>query len=393
MIDSSPEQKYGISDPDFDKTNLLWRAEAPRGSQRFRVLAGIRDTGEANAITPVLNELSKQSFDVFILATGRGEEALGSFKPRFTTSKYFNPRLRVERMRGNIAITGLSATSSIEMALHDNAHQRGMKVFAIEDYPGSYCSYFEDTFAQNEGLKPDYLFVMNDWAKKTNLEQSSILPADRIIALGAPALDAIAHTDKSKTRDEVRNLLGVKPEETLILWCGQVAGATVESLDVFLKGLNILKPEPYRLAVRFHPMDTTPKETYDHLLESFKDKYINAGRAVVSEANRVIAASDLVVQERSTVAMQSAAWGVPVISIAIDEINEKYGVMLGLKVPVIEDGTSPVITRKEDMAEVLEKVLFNQEFRSQLDTKMQAWKSDGRAAERVAHKIIELTSN
>ena len=55
-----------------------------------------------------------------------------------------------------------------------------------------------------------------------------------------------------------------------------------------------------------------------------------------------------------------------------------------------EDGTSPLVSREEDMVQVLRRVLFDQEFRGYLETKMQAWKSDGKAAARIADKIIEL---
>ncbi len=66
--------------------------------------------------------------------------------------------------------------------------------------------------------------------------------------------------------------------------------------------------------------------------------------------------------------------------------------MVRLKVPVIEDGTSPLVSRKSDMAKVLERVLFDQNFRADLGSKMQAWRSDGQAAIRVANKIIELAA-
>jgi len=391
MNNLSPEQRFGIVDPNFETTSLYWRtAHLPKGSQRFRVLAGLRDTGEANAVIPVLDELSRRSFDVFVMASERGEDELRTSEFEFSSSRYFDPVLRIERMRGNAVITGYSGVPSIEMVLNSSAHVKGVKVFAIEDYPGAYLSELGKIFNKAAEAIPDYLFVMNEWAKRTNLDCLPSFPEDRIIVSGAPALDKIAHTDKLQVRKEVREKLGVSDDETLISWFGQVGGATVESLQVLMKGLEAIGPENFRLAARFHPRDNTPKEIYDGILRHFRGRFVDAGRDVERNAGRVIAASDLVVQERSTIAMQAAAWEIPVISIAIPEINDRYGVMMGLRVPVIEDGISPLVAKEEEMARVLETALFDSAFRSDLKSRMLAWKSDGKAAERVADKIIEL---
>ena len=387
------EQRFGIIDPNFEKTNLFWKtAGLPRGSQRFRVLAGLRDTGEANAVIPVLNELSRKSFDVFVMASERGEDEVKNPEFGFTLAPSFDPMLRIERMRGNATITGFSGVPSIEMVLNSIAHSKRMRVFAVEDFPGAYFYNLENIFTQAQDALPDYLFVMNEWAKRANLDCFPSFPEDRIIVSGAPALDGIAHTDKLQVRKEVREILGVGNDETLISWFGQVGGATVESLQVLVKGLEAVIPE-FRLAARFHPRDNTPKETYDGIFRPFIDRYVDASRYIERDANRVIAASDLVVQERSTIAMQSAAWGIPVISIAIPEINERYGVMMGLRVPVIEDGTSPLVATEEEMTEVLEKALCDQEFKKGLEARMNAWRSDGKAAERIADKIIQLSTD
>ncbi len=323
MSNLSPE-RFGIIDPNFKATNLYWKiADLLKGSHRFRVLAGLRDTGEANAIIPVLNELLRRSSDVFIMASERGEDELRIFEPRFHPARPFDPMLRIKRMRGHVVLTGMSGIPSIEMALNSTAHSRGVKVFAVEDYPGAYFSELGNIFTRSKDTEPDYLFVMNDWAKGANLDSLPGFPEDRIIVSGAPTLDKVAHADKTQIREEVRRQFGVQTDEILITWFGQVTGATVESLQVLLKGLEALKLENYRLAVRLHPRDDSPKETYDNILKPFSKRYIDAGRNVERDVNRIIAASDLVVNERSATALQAAAWGVPVISIAIRGNHQK----------------------------------------------------------------------
>lgn len=391
MNNLSPE-RFGIDDPDFDRANLLWRTVAlPRGNQRFRILAGLRDTGEANAIIPVLNELSRKSFDVFVMAAERGEDELKAPGFNFSLSRPFDPTLRIGRMKGNALLTGMSGIPSIEMALNLAAHARGIKVFAVEDYPGAYFSELGNIFEGSVGTMPDYLFVMNEWARRANLDYPG-LSEDQVIVTGAPALDKIARTDKTQVRKEVREKLGVTEDETLISWFGQVGKATLESLQVLLEGLKALDLKNYKLATRFHPRDNNPKEAYNEIFRPFAGKHVDAGRAYEADAQRVIAASDLVVNERSTIALQAAAFGIPVISIAIPEINERYQVMMGLRVPVIEDGTSPLISNADQMPGVLESVLFDPMFRRELKNKMQSWIPDGQAAKRVADKIRELTA-
>lgn len=399
-INLSPE-RFGIIDPDFRKVNVWTKGTFLQkdSSQRLKVVAGFRDTGGTNTILPVLKELLERSVDIAAVVTEPGEKILRESGLGFSLSPHRNPLWRIDRLtRANAMITSFSGVSSIELALHRRAHRNKahkIPVFGMEDYPGSYFYNWEKFFQDNPNAKtpnalPDYLFVWNEWAREVNLANPLGLQEDRIIVTGAPAQDQIARMDKVKTRQEVREKLGIDKDELLIGWFGQVEGATVESLQVLLGSLIALDLKNYTLAARLHPYDKTPREIYDDILKPFR--YVSASSAIERDANRVIAACDLVVNERSTIALQAAALGVPVISIAIPEINERYGVMVGLRVPVIEDGTSPLVSEIKDMAKVLEQVLFDAHFRRCLDAKMQAWKSDGKAAKRIADKIVELTA-
>lgn len=385
------EQRLGITDPNFEQTRLFLKtATSLRGGRRFNILASSRDNGETNVILPVLDQLSERSFDVFVMAIEQGGLLYGS-RPDFLSFPHQNPMSFIKGFTEDAVLTGSSAIPSISVVLNYDAHLKGVPAFALEDYPGAYFYNLGKLFERVPEAKPDYLFVMNDWAKRINLSNSTSLPEKKIIITGDPAMDKISTLDKAKTRNDFRHKAGISESETMLAWFGQDNNeVTVESLRVFLKGLEILNPKNYRLAVRLHPRDNTSKEAYDALFAPFRDRLVDASRATEPDAQKVIAAADLVINERSTLAMQSAALGIPVISISIPEINQRYGVMIGLRVPVIEDGTSPLVDKPDGMAEVLEKVLFNPEFRHDLDDKMKTWIPDGKAGKRVADQIVAL---
>ncbi len=390
----SPE-RFGINDPGFGETNLYFKVQH-RGGERFRaprILAGLRDTGEAEAIMPVLKELSARGADVFIMAREKGEKELNSLGTGFELSRHFDPGLRIERMVGAV-ITGFSGGPSVEMALNLASRERGRQVFAIEDYPGSYFHDLKEIFGRVPEAVPTYLFVGSDWAKGVNLEVRPDFPEKNILVTGSPALDKIAEIDQVKVRREVRTKLGVSEDEILIGWFGQLGEATIESLGVFLNGLNDLTLTHslnYRLAKRLHPRDDKPEslEIYGGFFAPFGSKVVDAGRTVITDAVDVIAALDLLVQERSSTANQAVALGVPVVSVVIPEINDKYGVMPGLRVPVLEEGASLLVSRPEEMSVVLEQVLFDQHIRGVLYDRMRPWVPDGLAAVRVADFIME----
>lgn len=383
------ENRFGISDLTFDQTNLLCRVSEQKNRPRRRGIVGVRDTGEANAIIEIINNLP---FDFFVMASERGEEVFTAPTSGYTKSRLFDPMLRIQRIRGDVAITGMSGIPSIELAINVEAHRQGKRVFGVEDFAGAYLHDLREILYRVDGSLPDALLVGNEWAKQVNMESKPEFPSDRIFVTGFPALDLIARADKAQIRKEVREKLGAGEEELLIGWFGQVTGATVEHLEVFLKGLKLLDHKNYRLAVRLHPRDDNPKSVYDDLFSPLGNRVVYANRDVEPDANRVIAALDLGVNERSTVAMQGAAWGIPFISLANEEIIQKYGVMLGLRVGVIEDGTSPAVYREEDMAGILERTLFDEVYRKEIFDRMNAWKSDGRAGQRAAKLILEQVS-
>lgn len=391
-INFSPEA-FGFSDPNFRETKLV-RMSAPYGESNCKtLLVGALDTGQANAILSVSLELRNRGWRVYGLVRGRADEI---FKGAgFRVSRSTSPLTRVQKIGADALITGQSSVPHFDATLNALGDLWNIPTFAVEDYPGSYIDSMGETFEISPQAVPDILFVMDERAKEaemTKMGEDSFLSSDRVLALGQPALDSIARVDRTKIWEEVREKLAVPKNVKLITWFGQNGGGTVESLKVVLSGLKDLDLDDWMLAVRFHPEDKENIESgvYERLLSPFSRRLIYATRDIEKNPNRVIAASDVLFQERSTTALQAAAWQVCVGSVVVPAILREYPAMMGLWVPVIEDRTSPLITNLEDMRNVLIGVLKDEEYRRVLQRRMQYYKQDGLAAWRIAN-IIEQT--
>ncbi len=386
-INLSPEF-FGFFDPGFQESKLLL-ISAPNNKEREPKIAvvGAMDTGQSNAILPVALELNRRGWEVYGLLRGRAE---GIFRSAgFNSSRSVNPLSRVERLKPDAMITGMSSNPDFDATLNAFGRERGIPTFAVEDYPAAYIDSLGEKIRTNPNAAPGILFVMNEQAKEAELLKLEGYPitSDRVLALGQPAFDSIANADKTKIWEEIRNKLGVPKNVDLITWFGQVGKGTVESFKVFLSGLRDLELLDWMLAVRFHPADKENIRVYQELLSPFSRRLIYATSDLVSDANLVIAASSALFQERSTIALQAAAWQVPVGSVVIPQILREHPAMEGLWVPVIEDKTSPLITNLEDMRNVLNGVLLDDDYKRLLQRRMERYKPDGKASERIADEI------
>lgn len=390
----SPES-FGFSDPNFKDTKLVRTNSFKKKGGLKTLLVGAVDTGEANAILPVALELRDRGWKTYGLLRGRAYEVFKA--TAFKTLISLDPFEKIQKTDINAIITGMSSAPFFGATLNAFGDLNHIPTFAVEDYPASYIDSLGAAFKINPRAIPNILFVMDERAKKVEMTklEKFFVPPDRVISLGQPAFDGIACIDRTKTWEKVRENLGVPKNVKLITWFGQIGGGTVESLKVVLSGLRDLETEDWMFAVRFHPEDKENIESgiYEHLLSPFSRRLVFATRDVEKDTNRVIAATDVLFQERSTTALQAATWQVPVGSIVVPAILREYPTMMGLWVPVIEDKTSPLITNLEDMRNVLQGLLKDEGYKEVLERRMRYYKQDGLAAFRIANEIETRTSH
>lgn len=377
----SPE-RVGRDDPNFGRTNLLHRFPLTRGEERITLWGAVTDTGAGNAMSPALRELSG-THDLLLLAREAGEDALNAAGLDLITVRGLNPTLRLEGMKGDVVFTGMASNPTLELLMHLAAMNKGIKTAAIEDYPGAYGAEFRGYFMKGLGIKPDYLLVMNQWAKDENLRQVPIFKPDNVIVTGQPAFDGIAVENRKQIKSNVYSQIGMSGGE-LVVWMGQKRG-TPEAFELFIDGLLAANPQDFRLVIRRHPRDEVSIDKYEDMAGPFKSRLISTLGIPTSQVG---AAADKVVTIFSTEGLFSVMRGIPTVHIMPREILDLTEVP-DVVVPVVEDGSSLVIRDPGESRMVIAK-LFDVDAVVELKEKMAAWKPDGNAAKRVADALVRI---
>ncbi len=381
-LNFTPEA-IGILDPAFEtSTHLLYYFPRERGSGRLKIWAAVTDTGEANAMSPALRLLAVEH-DLLIMGREAGEDTLASSGIDFRIVKGFHSSRRLEGMRGDIALTGLASNSTSELLTHIAAHEKGMKVAAIEDYPGSYGAWLKEHFDINIQTKPNHLFVINNWAKNTNLEKLPWFNSDHVVITGQPAFDYIAFENKHRMKTELYPQIGLSEGEQLVVWMGQ-KGGTKEAFEMLVDGLAEVDTD-FRLAIRRHPRDIVPQEAYESMSGPLRSRLVDTSRIPTSQIGAV---ADRLITIYSTEGLSSVMRGIPTLHILTPEIlslTESPDIL----VPVVEDESSLVIRDSNHSRTVIAE-LFNEDVIVGLQDRMERWIPDGKAGERVAREVIKI---
>lgn len=390
-----PEKRASVpQSPEIDATEIFVRRKA--GNQT-RILMGMRDPGEAAALMPVLERIKDQPVDIFMWAKGKAKEKFQAaatnlgFKLRETA----DPLSNISAFRGDLVIAGVSMSPDIEMALTKTGKKDGTVVCWVSDYVmGSVFQRNRDMVKTDQSILPDFLFVASDWVKQKELEN---LPKgfdpQRIIVTGQPAFDRLAKEDKEGTRKRVRKELGISDNEKLITYIGAVERKGIDeisrgSLEVLVDGLVKAGLKDFKLVVRRHPRDAATMDEYLKIAEPVGEKIVDTTGKTTDD---IILASDLVVNTISTAGMESVYRGIPVVHVWIKDLIRKSELGDTAQLPpIVDDGTSPAILEKDQAAEILKKLLTDEDYTKELQQKMTKWKVDGHAAERIANFILEL---
>lgn len=363
------------------------------------ILGSARDTGETNVVGAVTDEFQRRQWVVEIMATGAG-------LPLLETRGYMrNPlhdalrspediKRTISNLTGDALVLGFSGEDNLAAAMSARASAFGIDEYRVEDFSGALGKNMHDYYgAEFELFAPHKVFVANPWAAAEN---ARYFHENSIEVVGAPNIPALDLDQQARTRADLRDRLGIPQDRLVVGWFGQVGGATVEAMKIFLKGLNTLQ-EPFDLLVRFHP--TFIREG-DYkialpLLEPFGEKVKHVSglelpgvkHERIADVNDVLDAVDIAGNERSTVATQAAARRRLMISLDLEGIAEKYHLDYSFKVPAIERGASPVVRRSEEMAGVLQNALYNGEARAEYFKAMREFESDGLGAWNIVNVI------
>ena len=232
--------------------------------------------------------------------------------------------------------------------------------------------------------------VAGTW-EKTVLIERGVSP-NKIFITGNPEFFVSSPNEISCPIANVRQNLGIKPEEKIILlltsaqvehglWSPEMRTTFVNSI---IKTLSPLLNGSFRLLIKIHPVESL--EEYNKILYS-EDK-----RVVLRKDLRLIDCiniSDVVIAGYSTTVLQAGALRKPVIVLNLFGDPEIL--------PFVELGLAIGVYNIENLKVAVEKMVFDLPKRAVLLKNVDLFfyenrqNFDGKAAHRIAHLILELS--
>jgi len=286
----------------------------------------------------------------------------------------FKPLHFMRRVIDMLQPDAVVATNSprSEQAALEVALERGIPSVGMVDLFG----LDSDTYVMRES-KPDWTCVISDVVRQRLITRG--FPAEGVVVTGNPAFDGLRAPDNQRKAEAFlaeRGWQGLKP----VLFAGHVepyahpgtpvpAGqALPREIEAVLRA-HVRQREDLALIVRYHPSDWTQ---YPRLPDEPRIHFSEPPREPI---HPLIMASQAVVVQTSTVGLESAVGGKPVISI---ENSPAAHIWFSLA----ELGVATPCASPTDLPQVLDAVLANDGFACS-----SAYRSDGQAAARAAHVV------
>ncbi len=176
--------------------------------------------------------------------------------------------------------------------------------------------------------------VWNEWMKEQLLTQNSHISEKNIFITGCAHFDCIGRDDWLIPPDIFRQNLGVDVDEKIVLYTAAGPGvvpAEERFIEVVLDALEKLPGIKSRLVVRLNPMDDSPriedhlKEKYPRVIPLRPDWHYSRTQNLCFQKkadaiffNNLLHYADLCVNIPSTLTVECALAGLPVINVGFD---------------------------------------------------------------------------
>jgi hypothetical protein len=236
---------------------------------------------------------------------------------------------------------------------------------------------------EDHGFPRPTLTLLFDAYAAGHLERAGRFPADALTVTGSPRLDALVREAEALSPEAIeraRGLAGAHPPRDLVVFVGKYR----EARHLLPALVTAIADMPgVHLAIKTHPAETS--DVYHAIAQQTPNIRVLPASAPLAPLLR---ASRAIVTVNSTVALDAAVLGVPALVIGLPNNLTPFvdaGALAGAAGPEIRP--------------VLERILYDEEFRQQLARNRSAFLarfdmgSDGGAAERSADAIVQLTAN
>lgn len=357
---------------------------------RKKILCIADAPGPAEFLAPVI-PLLRAHADTSIVAVGTAMDILEEYKPIRCDDEVcadkvcadINPDFLVS------AISSLTHGPYVNNRFIELAHAHGIPIVCLQDY------WANHRWPHNRGIVSmlSHVCVSDEFA--ASLWREDGFPG-QIHITGNPAFDRFASIDVAGQRNRLRNLLGIAPDDRVILFAGQGTPKHIESdKKTFACVTEIIRAmtsdQPVKLIIRPHPraIETAYYGEYAHGIE-----IIDTSFAELSDD--MLPAADVVVSMFSTNLVHACYLRIPAVSVLLPQegraVLKHVGLddfppnTLGASIGIYEENPAVLCRTLETIfsdKEVVARMRTAQEKHFPLDTK---------AARRVMD-VIHVVSN
>jgi hypothetical protein len=353
-----------------------------------KILIAVDAPGPADSVAPVVPLLQKQA-EIKIVTVGPTPFArLQNFSPAPAETEEAARQIMDEFKPDLFFATTSSLVFGpfVVPALTKHAARLGTPVICLQDYWANHRHPMNSLVLKYWPI----MLVQDEIGKKFLLDDHY---RGKIIVTGNPALDALSEIDVPAERSKIRQALGLKDDDFLIVYIGRgtpLSAPEDEITFAFLASALRAMQDPPVLMVRPHPRDEAP-ERYEHLSEGLR---IIKGDAI-PDVHSALCAADLVAGMDSTSHIHAIYLRIPVMCLVLPHAGRARLTKMGLAdFPPNLSGASIGIYEpdKNHCARIMERVRDDEGFRSQIRAKQihNFPHPLPPAAQRVAREILRL---
>jgi hypothetical protein len=228
--------------------------------------------------------------------------------------------------------------------------------------------------------RPDTTLLFDAYAAN-HLATAGRFPADSLVVTGSPRLDALVASAAQLTPADIaaaKVAAGAGKKQALVL----VVTKEREARDVLPALVEAVSGRPdVHLAIKTHPAETP--DVYEGLAAGRPNVRVLPAAAPLAP---LLAASRAVVTVNSTVALDAAVLGIPALVLGLPNNLS----------PFVAAGVLAGAPGGGDIAAVLQRILYDQQFRLQIERDRRVFLArfsigaDGRAASRSAEAVLGM---